>query len=442
MAVLPRKSETFRIGLAFSPDGKTLAYSQTDQTGNTLMLWDLETGNRTALGTLQGGGAIDLEFNANGRTLICGERPGISLWDIPTRSMQKRLGNHTEQVVSVALSPNGKLLASASGDQTVRLWDTESWEETRILRGHEHEVHSVTFSPDGRKLLSCGKDQSIRIWDVDAKPTSHETYTCPQGWLLMPGSPDTSRQLLIQMGNGNQTGIGFLELTRCEEEGIGPSPIPLAAGQFPGDVSGDLSKLAILRADGSIEIWGTMPLAKLKVIEPSLDGVQAIAISRTGRWLAAGQKNGNVEIRDLTNDRLSKTLDPLPLSLRWKIHPPLSFWAQDTRFVRVIWQPGELTESIDVVLFPQMESRRITLTHKEPINNFSLSKDGNLLATCAWDGQLKLWDITTGKEIQTLIGQFVAYTSLAFSPDDSRLAAGAWDGNVTLWDLAYVNQVA
>jgi WD40 repeat protein/serine/threonine protein kinase len=447
IAKLARENHDFRIGLAFSPDGKTLAYSQGHQirAANTLMLWNLETGLRTFLGTLQVGGALGLAFNADGRALICGERSGISLWDTSTCRLRKRLTNHAEQVISVALSPNGKLMASTGGDQTVTIWDTQSWEETRVLRGHELEVHSVTFSSDGKKLLSAGKDAAVRVWDVHAKPTRRETYTCPPGWLLMPGLPDTPRQLRIQLGTGGTSEIGFLDLTRCEEADTQPSPISLWPNEIPV-VSGDLSKLAIPRINGAIEIWSTAPFAKLHVIGPSPAGVAlSVALSRTGSWLAIDRGDGYIEIRDLAKDRPSTILDSLPSSpyvggIRY--YPNLSFWAGDSRFVRVTGPPGELAESIDILLFPGMESKRITLTHKDLLNNFSLSNDGRLLATSAFDGQVILWDIMTGKEIHTFTGQFVAFISLAFSSDGSRLAAGGMDGSVTLWDLASLSQVA
>src|SRR5262249_6688733 len=65
-----------------------------------------------------------------------------------------------------------------------------------------------------------------------------------------------------------------------------------------------------------------------------------------------------------------------------------------------------------------------------------LSLDGGLLATSAWDGQIKLWEVATGRELgPPLRGQMIAFEGLAFSPDGSRLAAGGWDGTITLWDV-------
>jgi WD40 repeat protein len=66
----------------------------------------------------------------------------------------------------VAFSPDGRLLASGSDDQTVKLWDVETGQEVRTLRGHNGGVWSVAFSPDGRLLASGSGDGTVKLWDV------------------------------------------------------------------------------------------------------------------------------------------------------------------------------------------------------------------------------------------------------------------------------------
>jgi WD40 repeat protein len=63
------------------------------------------------------------------------------------------------------------------------------------------------------------------------------------------------------------------------------------------------------------------------------------------------------------------------------------------------------------------------------------------MATAAWDGQIKLWELGTGRELATLTGQLVGFIGLSISPDGSRLMAGAWDGSLTLWDMVTHQQV-
>jgi WD40 repeat protein len=76
------------------------------------------------------------------------------------------LRGHTDWIGRIAWSPDGRFLATPSGDQTVRVWDADTGQPVRRLEGHTAKVYSVSWSPDGRRLASGGMDKTIRVWDA------------------------------------------------------------------------------------------------------------------------------------------------------------------------------------------------------------------------------------------------------------------------------------
>src|SRR5262249_38825432 len=144
-------------------------------------LWDVASGQEKV--SLKGHTARvnSVAFSRDGRVLASGSAEydprtkkiwgEVKVWDVVSGQAKFVLKGHTSIVMSVAFSPDGKLLASASGDRAgrigeIKLWEVATGQEKATLKGHSGDVLSVTFSPDGKRIASGSVDGTIRLWDV------------------------------------------------------------------------------------------------------------------------------------------------------------------------------------------------------------------------------------------------------------------------------------
>ena len=106
-------------------------------------------------------------FSPDGKTLASASLDKtIKLWDLRTGTIRARLKGHGDGVSSVAFSPDGRLLASAALDSTVRLWDPVTGGLKATLAGHQMYVAAVAFSPDGQTVATAGSDHKVALWSV------------------------------------------------------------------------------------------------------------------------------------------------------------------------------------------------------------------------------------------------------------------------------------
>jgi WD40 repeat protein/serine/threonine protein kinase len=181
--------------LAFSPSGEWLASHDSEG----YYLWDVESGTllKSITESNFGRSISNMAITPNGLLMAFGGSGRFNLWDLQTGEMHRRLYWNTDSVTGMALSHDGKILASVGRDRVIRLWDPESFTQNRSLEGNLRP-NNIAFSPDGTLLaLGGGWNDLIHLWDV----MSGELLSTKISNYLLSFSPD-GRLLITEVSNG------------------------------------------------------------------------------------------------------------------------------------------------------------------------------------------------------------------------------------------------
>jgi serine/threonine protein kinase/tetratricopeptide (TPR) repeat protein len=182
----PQRHTTFIMALAFSPDDRLLASGGHD---GTVYLWDVSRGT-TAVTMRVGKPVTAVAFTLDGNRLLIAAGNEVGIWDIKNGEAISTFIAHEGQVRSLALSPDGKLLATGGTDKLIKLWNTSEWSETARMIGHMEQVNHVVFSTDGTHLASASNDKTARIWNMETHMAEGDPIAHPDVVLRVAFSPD------------------------------------------------------------------------------------------------------------------------------------------------------------------------------------------------------------------------------------------------------------
>ena len=162
--------EAFGWGLAYAPDGSTLAGPTAEQgAASSIYLWDLADHQATGLGP-PATPATHLAFTPDGASLVAKGMDGlIRVWDLATRTEQTAIVANTSYLAAIALSPDGQTVASAGAERYLRFWSVATGQEVARFKGHLKAILGVAFHPDGQHVVTSDSGGSIFLWDIPSR---------------------------------------------------------------------------------------------------------------------------------------------------------------------------------------------------------------------------------------------------------------------------------
>ena len=363
------------------------------------------------------GSILTLAFSPDGKLLATGDTDfKIHLWDVATGEQRLSWQGHDDWIRSIAFSPNGQLLATGSEDVTIRLWEVKTGRCLNTLTGHETWVRSVTFSPDGQTLASSSDDRTIRLWQVATGEccnvleghtgTVRSVAFSPDGTTLASGSRD-KRVNLWNVATGKC--VRTLHHVRSVRSvAFSPDGQTLASGS----------------SDGNVNLWDAETGENLKTLSGHIGWVWSVAFSPDGQTLASSSEDQTVRLWDLATGQCQRIL-----------HRHAS-WVRSVAFSPDGQTLASGSDDQTVRLWDrQGQCLRTFQGYGRGVRSVAFSPDTRLLASGSEDRTVRLWSVETGQCLLTLAGHSSRVWSVAFSPDGSILASGSEDHSARLWDV-------
>ncbi|MGE5659449.1 MAG: AAA-like domain-containing protein [Actinomycetota bacterium] len=359
-------------------------------------------------------GVFGVAFSPDGKIIATADLDTtVKLWK-PDGTLLKTLTGHRDRIYRVAWSPDGDTLASTSLDTTIKLWKRDGT-LLRTLTGHRSRVWTVAWSPDSKTIASGSDDKTVKLWRPDGtsiatlqghRDAINSVAWSPDGKIIASASWDKT----IKLWKLNDTGTFSLYKTLS-----GHSNEAIAVAWSP-----DSKILASGSRDNTIKLW-TADGIFLKTLVGHNQQVWDLAWSPDGKTLASASNDKTVKLWRADGTLLTTLTGHTDEVLGLAFSPDGQTLASASieKTVR-LWKVSNL-------LLTSLRG------HGDRIQALAFSPDGRTIASGSDDKTVKLWD-RTGTELKTLLGHSNVAIAVQFSPDGELLASGSLDRTVKIWN--------
>ncbi|WP_026104463.1 AAA-like domain-containing protein [Anabaena sp. PCC 7108] len=417
--------------IIFVPDSQLII----TQAENVIYLWQ-ENGTLLNKWVAHQAGISTLLLSPNGKILVSASQDTTTkLWHLDG-TLLTTIAGHSAAVWDIAFSPDGKTLVTASGDKTVKIWSVEGI-ELSTLKAHRSTVRTIAYSPDGSYFISAGSDCTIRMWKPthDLKTTINAHSAAVFGVAIAPDSSTIATASLDYTVKLWQRDGTLLKTLQHEASmfSVAFSPVSDSLLSGVGEILATGSNDSIVRLwQRGGRNWGKAELLKILPAEGGL--AFSLAFSPVGtslpsgisKVIACGYGDGKVRLwnRDGTLHNILTGQEEMVSCVAFSPDGQFIATSGNLNQIKVWHQDGSLLT--------------ILAENDASVNYVAFSPDGQLVASCSGDSTIKLWNYnsTTGvssQSIKTFVGHNGVVSKIAWSSDSQFFASCGMDTTVKLW---------
>ena len=364
-----------------------------------------------------------IAVSPNGKRLATLSDDGsLKIWDTTSNQELFSIATGLTQINSsrfISFSPDGKRLVTPAGEHLAKVWDVASGKELLSLRGHTDEVLGTAFSPDGRMIATGSYPATAILWDASTGKELRTLVGHQTGVTTLAFSPDGSRLYTAS----DDDGVAFVWDVAT---GTALFSFDGEAGAYSIAVSPDGTQLATGEFDTNVKIWDAATGEKLLTLFGHASYVDKVAFSPDGKTLASASEDGTIKLWDAETGKILLTLSGHANGVL-----DLAF---DPNGNRIYTSSRDTTIKVWDIS-PTAGSDLLNLAgHTDRVYSVAYRPDGKQIATWSFDGTVKIWDATNGKELKTFELSIARSQpnapvgSVSYSPDGKRLAFS--DNNV------------
>jgi WD40 repeat protein/serine/threonine protein kinase len=329
--------------------------------------------------TLRGhqGPVAGVDYSPDGRYILSGSYDGTAkLWDPETGEEIRTFRGHADIVFEVQFSPNGKMAATAGYDNEARVWDVETGQTLLVFSGHRAPINGVVFSPDGTRIATASLDQTAKVWDV---ASGEEIFT-------LAGHTD--------------------QLWHVE-------------------FNPDGSSILTVSKDGLAILWDADTGKRLKTLYKHSDIISRAKFSQDGKRVILVGNYGLAKVLDVNTGEALLDLPNLKGMILWGQFSP-----DNTRIATSASgeHPGFHDSETGELLFN-------LAGHSTFVVGLDFNPAGSRLATGSFDGTVKVWDLSPGRElVSAAVTHIFENQQFAYHPDGTKVAVTGDDSQVHIID--------